>query len=149
MTTATVGVIVTLGYGRSGLVRSRAVSSLTIGYRRLITGCLLGMGGSYILIGLAPSMVVIALALVLWGLSASVYHPAGLSLTAKIEQRGTGLAYHGVAGTSERPRPARRRSSPAAAELRTSRSSLAFRRCSPLSILTGEFRRDGGGDGRD
>ena len=100
VTTATVGVIVTLGYGLFGAgALPGGIVVDRIGSRRLITGCLLGMGGSYILLGLAPSMVVIALALVLWGLSASVYHPAGLSLISKgVEQRGTGLAYHGVAG---------------------------------------------------
>jgi len=100
VTTATVGIIVTLGYGLFGAgALPGGIVVDRIGSRRLITGCLLGMGGSYILLGLAPSMVVIALALVLWGLSASVYHPAGLSLISKgVEQRGTGLAYHGVAG---------------------------------------------------
>ncbi|WP_336339168.1 MFS transporter [Haloarcula brevis] len=100
VTTATVGVIVTVGYGLFGAgALPGGIVVDRIGSRRLITGCLLGMGGSYILLGLAPSMLVIALALVLWGLSASVYHPAGLSLISKgVEQRGTGLAYHGVAG---------------------------------------------------
>jgi MFS family permease len=100
VTTATVGVIVTIGYGLFGAgALPGGIVVDRIGSRRLITGCLLGMGGSYILLGLAPNMVVIALALVLWGLSASVYHPAGLSLISKgVQQRGTGLAYHGVAG---------------------------------------------------
>ncbi|MDS0221580.1 MFS transporter [Haloarcula sp. S1AR25-5A] len=100
VTTATVGIIVTLGYGLFGAgALPGGIVVDRIGSRRLITGCLLGMGGSYILLGLAPNMVVVALALVLWGLSASVYHPAGLSLISKgVEQRGTGLAYHGVAG---------------------------------------------------
>ena len=46
-----------------------------------------------------PNMLVIALALVVWGVAASVYHPAGLSLISKgVSERGTGLAYHGIAG---------------------------------------------------
>jgi MFS family permease len=100
VTTATVGVIVTLGYGLFGVgALPGGVLVDRIGSRRLISACLLGMGLSYILLGLAPSMVVVALALVLWGISASVYHPAGLSLISKgVEQRGTGLAYHGMAG---------------------------------------------------
>ncbi|MFB6224503.1 MAG: MFS transporter [Haloarcula sp.] len=100
VTTATVGVIVTLGYGLFGAgALPGGIVVDRIGSRRLITACLLGMGSSYILLGLAPSMVVVALALVLWGLAASVYHPAGLSLISKgVKQRGTGLAYHGVAG---------------------------------------------------
>ena len=100
VTTATVGVIVTLGYGLFGVgALPGGVVVDRIGSRRLITACLLGMGGSYVLLGIAPNMVVIALALVCWGLSASVYHPAGLSLISKgVSERGTGLAYHGVAG---------------------------------------------------
>ncbi len=100
VTRATVGVIVTLGYGLFGLgALPGGIVVDRIGSRRLISACLLGMGLSYILLGLAPNMVVVALALVLWGASASVYHPAGLSLISKgVEERGTGLAYHGIAG---------------------------------------------------
>jgi MFS family permease len=100
VTTATVGVVVTLGYGLFGLgALPGGILVDRIGSRRLISACLLGMGLSYILLGLAPNMLVVAAALVLWGLSASVYHPAGLSLISKgVEERGTGLAYHGIAG---------------------------------------------------
>jgi MFS family permease len=57
------------------------------------------MGLSYVLLGLAPGIPAIALALVIWGVAASVYHPAGLSLISKgVTERGTGLAYHGMAG---------------------------------------------------
>jgi MFS family permease len=100
VTTATLGVVVTLGYGLFG-VGSLPGGVLVdrVGSRRLISACLLGMGLSYILLGLASSMLVVALALVLWGAAASVYHPAGLSLISKgVEERGTGLAYHGIAG---------------------------------------------------
>ena len=100
VTTATVGVVVTLGYGLFGLgALPGGILVDRVGSRRLISACLLGMGLSYVLLGLAPNMLVVAAALVLWGLSASVYHPAGLSLISKgVEERGTGLAYHGVAG---------------------------------------------------
>jgi MFS family permease len=100
VTTATVGVVVTVGYGLFGLgALPGGVLVDRIGSRRLIGACLLGMGGSYVLLGLAPSMLVVALALVVWGVSASVYHPAGLSLISKgVSRRGTGLAYHGMAG---------------------------------------------------
>ncbi|WP_415383194.1 MFS transporter [Halosimplex sp. TS25] len=100
VTTATVGVIVTLGYGLFGLgALPGGIMVDRLGSRRLISACLFGMGLSYILLGLAPNMVVVAAALVLWGASASVYHPAGLSLISKgVEERGTGLAYHGIAG---------------------------------------------------
>ncbi|PSP65870.1 MFS transporter [Halobacteriales archaeon QH_8_67_27] len=100
VTTATVGVVVTLGYGLFGLgALPGGVLVDRLGSRRLISACLLGMGLSYVLLGLAPNMVVVAAALVLWGVAASVYHPAGLSLISKgVEERGTGLAYHGIAG---------------------------------------------------
>jgi MFS family permease len=100
VTTATVGVVVTVGYGLFGLgALPGGVLVDRVGSRRLIGACLLGMGGSYVLLGLAPSMLVVALALVVWGVSASVYHPAGLSLISKgVSRRGTGLAYHGMAG---------------------------------------------------
>ncbi|WP_135363338.1 MFS transporter [Halosimplex halophilum] len=100
VTTATVGVVVTLGYGLFGLgALPGGVLVDRVGSRRLISACLLGMGLSYVLLGLAPNMLVVAAALVLWGIAASVYHPAGLSLISKgVEERGTGLAYHGIAG---------------------------------------------------
>ncbi|ELZ23681.1 putative sugar transporter [Halosimplex carlsbadense 2-9-1] len=100
VTTATVGVVVTLGYGLFGLgALPGGILVDRVGSRRLISACLLGMGLSYVLLGLAPNMLVVAAALVLWGIAASVYHPAGLSLISKgVEERGTGLAYHGMAG---------------------------------------------------
>ncbi len=57
------------------------------------------MGGSFLLLGLAPGVVVIALALVCWGAAASVYHPSGLALISKgVHERGSAFAYHGMAG---------------------------------------------------
>lgn len=100
VTTATIGVIVTIGYGLFGLgALPGGVLVDRIGSRRLITVCLFGMGTAYLLLGVAPNMVVVALALVVWGATASVYHPAGLSLISRgVTERGTGFAYHGVAG---------------------------------------------------
>jgi MFS family permease len=100
VTTATIGIVVTLGYGLFGLgALPSGILVDRVGSRRLISVGLLGMGLSYILLGLAPNMVVIAIALIMWGVAASVYHPAGLSLISKgVQERGTGLAYHGMAG---------------------------------------------------
>ncbi|WP_096391559.1 MFS transporter [Halopenitus persicus] len=100
VTTATLGVVVTIGYGLFGLgALPGGILVDRIGSRRLITWCLVGMGASFGLLALAPTVVVITLALVVWGVAASVYHPAGLSLISKgIEERGTGFAYHGIAG---------------------------------------------------
>ncbi len=69
------------------------------GSRRLIAGCLAGMGGAFVLLSWAQTAVTIAAALVVWGGAASVYHPAGLSLISKgVVDRGEALAWHGIAG---------------------------------------------------
>jgi len=100
VTTATVGIVVTIGYvffGVGSLPGGILVDK--VGSRRLIGASLLGMGGSYVLLGLAPNMLVVAVALLCWGIAASVYHPAGLTLISNgASDRGTALAYHGIAG---------------------------------------------------
>jgi MFS family permease len=100
VTAATLGVVVTAGYGLFGVgALPGGVLVDRIGSARLITLCLFGMGGSFVLLGLAPNLLVVATALLLWGAAASVYHPAGLTLLSKgVEERGTGFAYHGIAG---------------------------------------------------
>jgi MFS family permease len=100
VTTATLGAVVTAGYALFGLgALPGGIVVDHVGSRRLISACLLGMAGSFFLLGLAPSLLVVALALLVWGASASVYHPAGLALLSKgVEERGTGFAYHGIAG---------------------------------------------------
>ena len=100
VTTATLGAVVTICYGLFGLgALPGGVLVDRIGSRRLIGVCLFGMGVAYVLLGFAPNMLVVAVALVVWGMAASVYHPAGLSLISKgVEERGTGFAYHGIAG---------------------------------------------------
>ncbi|WP_251344397.1 MFS transporter [Haloplanus halophilus] len=100
VTQATLGLIVTAGYGLFGVgALPGGVLVDRLGSRRLIAACLFGMGGSFLLLGVAPDLVVVTLALLLWGLAASVYHPAGLTLISKgVTERGTGFAYHGVAG---------------------------------------------------
>ncbi|WP_423751748.1 MFS transporter [Salinirarus marinus] len=100
VTEATLGLVVTAGYGLFGLgALPGGVLVDRIGSRRLISLCLFGMGGAFLLLGAAPGLVAVAVALLLWGASASVYHPAGLTLLSKgVEKRGTGFAYHGMAG---------------------------------------------------
>ncbi|EMA52646.1 MULTISPECIES: MFS transporter [Halococcus] len=97
---ATLGVVVSVGYALFGLGALLAgVLADTYGSRPLIALCLFGMGGSFLLLGLAPGVVVIALALVCWGAAASVYHPSGLALISKgVHERGSAFAYHGMAG---------------------------------------------------
>lgn len=100
VTEATIGLVVAVGYALFGLgALPGGVLADTYGSRPLIIACLAGMGGSFVLLSLAPSVPVVALALVLWGAAASVYHPSGLSLISKgVTQRGTAFAYHGMAG---------------------------------------------------
>jgi MFS family permease len=97
---ATLGVVVSAGYALFGLGALLAgVLADAYGSRPLIALCLFGMGGSFLLLGLAPGVVVIALALVCWGAAASVYHPSGLALISKgVHERGSAFAYHGMAG---------------------------------------------------
>jgi MFS family permease len=100
VTEATLGLVVTAGYALFGLgALPGGVLVDRVGSRRLIGLCLFGMSGSFLLLGVAPGLLVVALALLLWGAAASVYHPAGLTLISKgVEERGTGFAYHGMAG---------------------------------------------------
>jgi MFS family permease len=97
---ATLGALVTLGYGLFGLgALPSGVLVDRLEARRLITACLLGMSASFVVLALAPSPVGIGLALVVWGVAASVYHPSGLSLISRgVTQRGSAFAYHGMAG---------------------------------------------------
>ncbi|MBO4247278.1 MFS transporter [Halomicrobium sp. IBSBa] len=99
-TTALLGTIVAVGYALFGIgALPGGVLADLLSARTVVIGCLLGMGGSFLLLGFAPGIPTIALALGLWGVAASVYHPAGLSLLSTgVSERGTGFAYHGMAG---------------------------------------------------
>ena len=99
-TAALVGLIVTVGLSLFGLGSLPAgVFADRLGSKPLIVACLLGMGGSFLLLSVAPNLVVLTIALVCWGVAASVYHPAGLSLITKgVHERGNAFAYHGTAG---------------------------------------------------
>jgi len=99
-TAAALGVVVTLGYGLFGVgALPGGILVDRIGSKPLILACLVGMAGSFLLVSLAPTLPVLAVAVAIWGLTASVYHPAGLSLLSKsIDRRGTALGYHGIGG---------------------------------------------------
>lgn len=94
------GVVLTLGYAPFGLgALPGGVLADAYGSRRLILGCLVGMGLAFLLLALSPSLLAVAFALFVWGVAASVYHPSGLALISKgVEERGSAFAYHGVAG---------------------------------------------------
>ncbi|WP_410767180.1 MFS transporter [Haloferax sp. DFSO60] len=100
VTTASLGVMTGLGFALFGLgALPGGILVDRLGSKRLIVGCLLGMAGAFGLLAIAPNLTVVALALVIWGIAASVYHPAGLRLISTgVEERGTGFAYHGIAG---------------------------------------------------
>jgi MFS family permease len=100
VTEATLGLVVTAGYALFGMgALPGGVLVDRVGSRRLIVGCLFGMAVAFLLLGVAPGLLAVAFALLVWGVSASVYHPAGLSLVSKgVRERGTGFAYHGMAG---------------------------------------------------
>ncbi len=94
------GVVVSAGYGLIGIgaIPSGVIAD-TYGSRQLIVASIVGMGGGFFLLALAPNVYVLCAAIVLWGAAASVYHPAGLSLISRgAKERGTVFAYHGVGG---------------------------------------------------
>ncbi len=99
-TAAILGFVVGIGYA---LVGFGAVPSGILadkyGSKRLVLSSILIMGGGFGLLGLSPNLWILTVALIVWGIGASIYHPAGLSLLSRgAEQRGTAFAYHGAAG---------------------------------------------------
>ena len=100
VSTATVGLIVSVGYALFGIgALPGGILADRLGSRTLIVGCLAGMGLSFLLLSVAPGILMIAIALAAWGIAASVYHPSGLSLISTgVDNRGSAFAYHGMAG---------------------------------------------------
>jgi len=97
---AVMGTVVGAAYALVGLgALPSGVLADRLGSRRLVLACLVGMGGAFALVGAAPTLPLLAGALLLWGLAGSLYHPAGLALLSRgAKQRGTAFAYHGAAG---------------------------------------------------
>jgi len=59
------------------------------------------MSLAFLVLAVASSIYAIAVGLILWGIAASVYHPAGLALISTgVEDRGTVFAWHGIAGNA-------------------------------------------------
>lgn len=94
------GLAIGAGYALIGLVAPLAgVLADRYGSKRIVLVSIGGMGLSFAALFLADSVLMLAMILVLWGMAAGLYHPAGLSLISRrAERRGTVLAYHGAAG---------------------------------------------------
>lgn len=94
------GLVLAPSYGLFGFGALPAgILADRFGTKRLILLCLVGMSLGFLVLSLATSIYTVAAGLVLWGLAASVYHPAGLSLISTgVEERGTVFAWHGIAG---------------------------------------------------
>lgn len=100
VTPATLGVIVTVSYAMWGLgaIPGGRLAD-RYGSQRLIAVCLAGMGASFLLLSVSFDILLVAVALVCWGIAASVYHPAGLTVISKgASKQGITFAYHGMAG---------------------------------------------------
>ncbi len=100
LTTATIGTIVAVGYALFGM--GALPSGILVDRYSTKSMVLIGLGGmgaSFLLLSVAQGTATIALALGLWGVFASVHHPAALSLISTgVSESGTGFAYHGMAG---------------------------------------------------
>ncbi|MCL7489178.1 MAG: MFS transporter [Desulfobulbaceae bacterium] len=95
------GVIATVGYFLYGLGAFPAgYLADRFGSKRLLTMGVLGMALSSILVGLSSSMIIFAITYALLGASASIHHPAGLSLIARRidSNKGRAMGFHGVMG---------------------------------------------------
>ncbi|WP_243641429.1 MFS transporter [Natrarchaeobius halalkaliphilus] len=101
-TEALLGVVVAVGYALFGIgALPSGVISDKYGSQNLIAVCLVGMGLSFIILSFATNILMIAVAVCLWGAAASIYHPAGLSLiSTAVKDSGSGFAYHGMAGNA-------------------------------------------------
>ncbi|MFB6233847.1 MAG: MFS transporter [Halopenitus sp.] len=99
-TEAVLGVVLGTSYALTGVgALPSGILADRFSSKRLIVACLVGMGGAFALVSVATNVVVVAVALLLWGAAASLYHPAGLALISRgASERGTAFAYHGAAG---------------------------------------------------
>jgi MFS family permease len=100
VTPAVIGAIIGIAYGLVGVgaIVSGSLAD-TYGSRRLVLVSLVGMGAGFLFVSVATTIELVAVGLIAWGIGASLYHPAALSLlTRGTEARGTALGYHGAAG---------------------------------------------------
>lgn len=92
ISTATLGLVVGAGYALIGLgAVPGGLLSDRYGSTRLLVVSVGGMGAGFLLVGVAPSLLTLAVALVCWGGAASIYHPAGLSLLSRTDGQLLGI----------------------------------------------------------
>ncbi|MES3518436.1 MAG: MFS transporter [Natronomonas sp.] len=98
---AVIGVVVGAGYALIGVgALPSGILSDRFGSKTLVISAVAGMGVGFLLVAVVQGLLGLTLALLLWGIAASIYHPAGLSLISRVaEDRGTVFAYHGVGGS--------------------------------------------------
>lgn len=100
VTSAALGLAVTVGYGLFGIgALPSGILVDRFGSKPLIIICLLGMAAAFLIVSIAPNLSVLIVAIGLWGITASIYHPAGLALISKgVSNPGVAFGYHGVGG---------------------------------------------------
>ncbi|MFB6344453.1 MAG: MFS transporter [bacterium] len=97
-----IGSVATIGYGLFGLGSiPSGIFSDRIGSRAMLIWALGGMSLAFVILSFSVGLYTITLGLILWGVAASIHHPASLSLISKhVDKRGEGFAYHGMAGNT-------------------------------------------------
>jgi MFS family permease len=95
-TAAFLGIVVGVSYAFTGIgALPSGVLSDRYSAKRLIILGMAGMGTGFLLVSVAPNLIVLSFGLLLWGVAASIHHPAGLSLISRgAKERGTAFAYH-------------------------------------------------------
>jgi len=105
---AVIGTIVTVGYGLYGVgALPGGILADRYDSQRFIVASMIGMAVSFLLLSLSTDIVVLTVALALWGLAGSIYHPTALALLSRaFTERGKAFGYHGIganAGTVAGP----------------------------------------------
>lgn len=99
-TPSVIGAVVGVGYALFGFgsVPSGLLADVYEA-KTLLVLCFGGMSAAFLGVSVAPTLPLLTVALLCWGLAASVYHPTGLSLISRgVTERGRALGFHGIAG---------------------------------------------------
>jgi MFS family permease len=99
-TPATLGTLAMIGYALFGLGGvPTGVAADRYDSKTLLLLAVAGMGLAFLLISISPNLILIGASFALWGMAASIHHPASLTLISRaVTARGRGFAYHGMAG---------------------------------------------------